>query len=101
MLGCQHVDTPIEGGMKLWAKPNQIPIDKGRYQRHVGRLLYVAHTRPNLSYTLSIVSQCIHNHGEQHMNATIRILRYLKCDAPIPRGPLTTRQPAEYLCLKS
>ena len=53
-------------------------VDKGRYQRLVGRLMYLAHTRPDLAYALSIVSQFMHNPGEQHMNAVMRILRYLK-----------------------
>ena len=56
MSRCQIVDTPIEGCMKVWPKPNQIPIDKGRYPRLVRRLLYFAHTRPNLSYALSVES---------------------------------------------
>ena len=55
-----------------------MPVDKGRYQRVVGRLMYLAHTRPDLAYALSIVSQFMHNPGEQHMNAVMRILRYLK-----------------------
>ena len=40
--------------------------------------MYLAHTRPNLAYALSVVSQYMHNPGEQHMNAVMRILRYLK-----------------------
>ena len=55
-----------------------MPVNKGRYQRFVGRLMYLAHTRPDLAYALSIVSQFMHNPGEQHMNAVMRILRYLK-----------------------
>ena len=51
---------------------------KRRYQRLVGRLIYLAHTRPDLAYALSIVSQFMHNPGEQHMNAVMRILRYMK-----------------------
>ncbi|RVW60836.1 Retrovirus-related Pol polyprotein from transposon TNT 1-94 [Vitis vinifera] len=43
-----------------------------------GRLMYLAHTRPDLAYALSVVSQYMHNPGEQHMNAVMRILRYLK-----------------------
>ena len=78
MLGCQPVDTPIEGGMELWVEPNQMPTDKGRYCRLVGRLLYLAHTRLDLTYTLSVVSQYMHNPGEQHINAIIPILRCLK-----------------------
>ena len=49
-----------------------------RYQRLVGRLIYLAHTRPDLAYALSVVSQYMHNPREQHMNAVMRILRYLK-----------------------
>ena len=44
----------------FWAEPNQIPTDKGRYQRLVGRLLYLAHTRLDLAYALSVVSQYMH-----------------------------------------
>ena len=48
-------------------------VDKGRYQRLVGRLMYLAHTRLDLAYTLSIVSQFMHNPGEQHMNAIFKV----------------------------
>ncbi|RVW84332.1 Retrovirus-related Pol polyprotein from transposon RE1 [Vitis vinifera] len=78
MSGCQPVNTPIEKGLKLCVEPNQVSTDKGRYQRLVGRLMYLAHTRPDLAYALSIVSQYMHNPGEQHMNVVMRILRYLK-----------------------
>jgi len=67
--------------------------DKGRYQRLVGRLMYLAHTRPDLAYALSIVSQFMHNPGEQHMNAVMRILRFLKA-AP-GKGILFTKN-ADY-----
>ncbi|RVX07731.1 Retrovirus-related Pol polyprotein from transposon RE1 [Vitis vinifera] len=78
MLGCQPVNTPIEEGLKLCVELNQVSTDKGRYQRLVGRLMYLAHTRPDLAYALSVVSQYMHNPREQHMNAFMRILRYLK-----------------------
>ena len=78
MSACQPADTLVEEGSKLCVETNQVPIDKGRYQRLVGRLMYLAHTRPDLAYALSIVSQFMHNPGEQHMNAVMRILRYLK-----------------------
>ena len=40
--------------------------------------MYLAHTRLDLAYAMSIVSQFIHNPREQHMNPVMRILRYLK-----------------------
>ena len=78
MSARQPTNTPVEEGLKLCVQTNQVPIDKGRYQWLVGRLMYLAHTRLDLAYALSIVSQFMHNPGEQHMNAVMRILRYLK-----------------------
>ncbi|RVW41891.1 Retrovirus-related Pol polyprotein from transposon RE1 [Vitis vinifera] len=74
MSGCQLVNTPIEEGLKLCVEPNQVSTDKGRYQILVGRLMYLAHTRPDLAYALSVVSQYMHNPREQHMNAVMCIL---------------------------
>ena len=78
MSTCQPADIPVEEGLKLCVETNQELVDKGRYQRLVGRLMYLAHTRLDLAFALSIVSQFMHNPGEQHMNAVMRILRYLK-----------------------
>ena len=40
--------------------------------------MYLAHTRPDLAYALSAVSQHMHNPRDQHMNVVMRILGYLK-----------------------
>ena len=53
-------------------------MDKGIYQRLIGKIMYLAHMSPDLTYALSVVSQFMHNLGEQHMNVVICIMRYLK-----------------------
>ncbi|PRQ47582.1 putative RNA-directed DNA polymerase [Rosa chinensis] len=78
MLGCRPADTPIEQNHKLAEYPNQTLTKKARYQRLVGRLIYLSHTRPDIAYAVSVVSQFMHNPSETHMEAVIRILRYLK-----------------------
>jgi transposase InsO family protein len=75
---CQPVDTPIEVNHGLSIYPDQIPTNKERYQRMVGKLIYLTHTRPDISYAVSVVSQFMHNPSEQHMSAVNRILAYLK-----------------------
>ncbi|CAL2245823.1 unnamed protein product [Prunus armeniaca] len=45
--------------------------------------------RPNLAYALSVVSQYMHNPGEQHIVALMRILRYLK--GSLGKGILVTK----------
>ncbi|CAL8114279.1 unnamed protein product [Prunus armeniaca] len=78
MLDCKPVDTPIVQNHHLGEYPNQVPTNKERYQRLVGRLIYLSHTRPDIAYAVSVVSQFMHSPSEDHMNAVLRILRYLK-----------------------
>lgn len=78
MSGCQLVDTPLEVGLKLQLEPNKTNVKRGRYQQLVGRLMYLGQTWLDLTYALSVVSQNMHNLGEQHMNAIISMLIYLK-----------------------
>ncbi|CAN6710086.1 unnamed protein product [Malus baccata var. baccata] len=78
MLGCKPVDTPIVEKHYLGIYPDQEPVDKGRYQRLVGRLIYLAHTRPDIAYAVSVVSQFMHSPSVDHMAAVMRILAYLK-----------------------
>ena len=78
MLDCTPVDTPIEQNHRIAEYPDQVPTDKSRYQRLVGRLIYLSHIRPDLAYVVSVVSQYMHNPSKDHMNVVMRILRYLK-----------------------
>ncbi|CAL9025926.1 unnamed protein product, partial [Prunus brigantina] len=78
MLDCKPAYTPIVQNHHLGEYPDQIPTNKERYQRLVGRLIYLSHTRPDIAYAVSVVSQFMHSPSEDHMNAVLRILRYLK-----------------------
>ncbi|CAN1791793.1 Retrovirus-related Pol polyprotein from transposon TNT 1-94, partial [Linum perenne] len=78
MLGCKPIDTPMETNKKFSLDENSVPVNRGRYQRLVGKLIYLAHTRPDIAFSVSIVSQHMHSPTEEHMEAVIRILRYLK-----------------------
>lgn len=61
-----------------------MPTNKERYQRLVGKLIYLSHTRPNIAHAVSVVSQFMHCPSEDHMDAVIRLLRYLK--SPVGKG---------------
>ncbi|CAL8134074.1 unnamed protein product [Prunus armeniaca] len=78
MLDCKPADTPIIQNHHLGEYPDQVPTNKEIYQRLVGRLIYLSHTRPDIAYAMSVVSQFMHSPSEDHMNAVLRILRYLK-----------------------
>lgn len=53
-------------------------MNKERYQRLVGKLIYLSHTRPDIGFSISCVSQFMNKPTEEHMQAVFRILRYLK-----------------------
>ena len=78
MLDCKPVETPIEMNHKLGEYIGQSATDKARYQRLVGRLIYLSHTRPDIAYAVSVVSQFMHAPSKDHMCAVNRILQYLK-----------------------
>jgi len=78
MLGCKATDNPVEVNVKLGECGKSPLVDKGRYQRLVGGLIYLSHTRLDITYAVSVVSQFMHSPREPHMEAVYRILRYLK-----------------------
>ncbi|KAJ4737614.1 Transposon Ty1-H Gag-Pol polyprotein [Rhynchospora pubera] len=77
MLGCKPAVTPIDSKLKLSAEEGE-SVDRERYQRLVGRLIYLNHTRPDISFAVSVVSRYMHDPRKGHMDAVYRILRYLK-----------------------
>jgi hypothetical protein len=78
LLESKPVDTPIIQNHKLGIYPDQRLADKGKYQRLVGKLIYLSHTRPDIAYAVGVVSQFMHCPSEEHMEAVTRILKYLK-----------------------
>ena len=44
MLGCKPVETPIEPNIKLQPTKAKNVKDRDRYQRFVGRLIYLSHS---------------------------------------------------------
>jgi hypothetical protein len=77
MLGCKPASTPIELNHRTRADLGDT-LDKQNYQRLVGRLIYLSHTRPDIAYAVSIVSRYMHDPRTSHMDIVKRILRYLK-----------------------
>lgn len=61
MLGCKPADTPMDPNTKLGLGENDTPVDKGRYQRLIGKLIYLSHTRTDIGFSVSVVSQFMNN----------------------------------------
>ncbi|KAI3809043.1 hypothetical protein L1987_25010 [Smallanthus sonchifolius] len=75
LVDCKPVDTPMIVNHKLHMEPNGKLADKERYQRLVGKLIYLSHTRPDIAYAVGVVSQFMHQPQVNHMEAVRIALR--------------------------
>ena len=63
---------------KLSATQGILLNDPERYRRLVGRLIYLLATRPDLAYSVHILSQFMQQPLEEHWAAALKAVRYLK-----------------------
>ena len=77
-LGCKPTTTPLDVNVKIGKGDEGAAVDKGFNQRIIGKLIYLNHTRPDISYAISLLSQFMSEPYEIHLRATYRILSYLK-----------------------
>nr|GEY35512.1 putative reverse transcriptase, RNA-dependent DNA polymerase [Tanacetum cinerariifolium] len=78
MIDCKPADTPMIISQKLFIKTEAKLADRDRYQRMVGKLIYLSRTRPDIAYAVGMVSHFMHQPQADHMHAVLRIVRYLK-----------------------
>jgi len=77
LLDCHPSKTPIEARLKLDKGSNV--NDSITYQRLIGSLMYLAvHTRPDIAFSLSFLSQFNTYCNQTHFQYAKRVLKYLK-----------------------
>lgn len=78
LLGAKPVSHQIEQNHKLFLAASESLPDPTRYRRLVGRLIYLAVTRPELSYVIHVLSLFMHDPKTDHWDAAVHVVRYLK-----------------------
>lgn len=78
MSDCNPTKTPMEARLKLSKDSVSLPVDQNKFRSIVGSLRYLLHTRPDLAYSVGIVSRFMESPKVEHMAAVKQILRYLK-----------------------
>ena len=68
----------MEANAKLCAHEGKDLADGTMYRQLEGSLIYLTLTRPNISFTVGVVSRYIQNPKKSHLEAVRRILRYIK-----------------------
>lgn len=78
MINAKPLKLPMDTQLKLTPDKGVPFPDATRYQRLVGKLIYLTITRPDVAFTVQLLSQFMHNPTNVHMQAGKRVLRYLE-----------------------
>ncbi|XP_071713244.1 uncharacterized mitochondrial protein AtMg00810-like [Rutidosis leptorrhynchoides] len=78
MIDYKLAETPVIPNQKLFIENGAQLANQEEYQKIVGKLIYLSHTRPDLAYSGEVVSQFLHEPQVHHMEAVWKIIRYLK-----------------------
>ena len=70
--------SPFQYGVKLSATCTSPEVDATLYRQLVGRLLYLTHSRPDLSFSIGRVSHYMQTPHESHYKVAKRIPRYIR-----------------------
>ncbi|KAE8700094.1 vinorine synthase-like [Hibiscus syriacus] len=90
MSGSKPARTPLEQNVKLTTteydelcmkgsnENDELLVDKSVFQRLIGRLIYLIHTRPDITFAVHYLSQFMQQPKESHLRSVLRIVRYIK-----------------------
>ncbi|GKE38158.1 ribonuclease H-like domain-containing protein [Tanacetum coccineum] len=81
MLGCKPTSVSMEPNTVLNFKvsDDDPALDNiTGYQKLIGKLIYLTHTRPDIAYSVHCLSQHMHAPLKSHLQAALNVMRYLK-----------------------
>jgi len=78
MLECRPIDFSMDPNSKLLLDQGELLHNSGRYRTLVDKLNNLTVTRPDIAYTVSVVSQFLSAPRTSHWDAVIRVLGYWK-----------------------
>lgn len=103
MWECRSADTPSAAGMDLTVNDSDVitemdqkEIEQFDYSGVVGSLMYATvMTRPDISYSVSVLTQYMQKPHKKHVIAAKRVLRYLRgtVDLGLTLGPGSIKSP--------
>ncbi|XP_057851979.2 secreted RxLR effector protein 161-like [Cryptomeria japonica] len=78
MADCKPLSTPMEQNLKLSSNDSSDLVDATSYRQLVGSLIYATTTRPDISFSVGVLSRFMQQPRATHWLAAKRVLRYLQ-----------------------
>lgn len=78
MVKCNPIQTPMELDLKLSKAEDEREVDATMYQKNIGCLRYLLHTRTNLPFSVGVLSRYMQSPRASHGVAMKQVLRYLQ-----------------------
>ena len=78
MRECNLTHIPMEVNLQLSKASTERSIDAKEYRRCIGCLRYLLHTRPDLSFSVGVLSRYMQEPKDSHGAALKQVLRYLR-----------------------
>ncbi|XP_057526491.1 uncharacterized mitochondrial protein AtMg00810-like [Amaranthus tricolor] len=73
----KKVATPLPVHLKLQASNSPLYLDPQHYRSLVGKLNYLTHPRPDISFAVQSLSQYMQNPTEDHYSALLHTITYV------------------------
>ncbi|XP_074271656.1 secreted RxLR effector protein 161-like [Silene latifolia] len=89
MAGAKPAAFPMDQHHKLAKAGGASLVDAAKYRSLVGRLVYLTITRPELAYSVHVLSQFMHDPKKDHWDAALRVVRFVK--GTLSRGLVIAR----------
>ena len=78
MKYCKESKTPFFLGVKLEEADSSPMVNNTLYRQLIACLLYLTHTRPDISYAVNVASRYMDQPHEIHWKAAKRILNFVQ-----------------------
>lgn len=93
---CRPVKTPMAEKTKFEPDMDAPFTDPAQHQQMVGKLIFLTHTRPDISFAVSSISRFMSQPHEPHLQVVKHVYRYLQ--GTVDSALLFKRGEGDHLC---